>query len=569
MANYILNIQPVGMELVKDASDSVGQLEDQLSDIVKTAKKSAGGADKAADSMNGMSGGIDEAAESAKRATGDLGAMSSIIGKISGPADKALKSFTNIKKSAGRLTSSMGASSAAMLGMSVGLAAIGVAAVLAAVKIGILAVKLTHHAFKTAAATIQSDNLRAGLTGSAEAAKALGDMISRVSQKSPQTTAEIADLSKKLWESGLRGTELEEALLEASHEAAGLGKNPAPEVLAARMQDLDVITAKFGDNMRDLFSGARTKDAASKLLGSMSRVGGLLSQSSIEGRGLRAALEGVTTPIMSGLTKLEPYAKAVFRGLVIGALDIAIAVVKAGKAIGAMIPEGAADDIDGVETAMQAAKIAAYVLAGAIGLLLVVGAALVVTTFLAMIPLILLVAVIAAAIAVVIGIGVAIGYAIGWLIDLGKAGVNAAKNLITGIVNGIKSGVGVVVDAIKGLATSAINAFKSALKIASPSKLFEDFGGDIGMGVVVGVDDTVPEVKGALETLVEVPQIPTLAAEVGTEHARSVSTGQAAVSIQGNTFIFNGVEGSEDAEQRFGDLLTRFFEGDALAMGAA
>jgi hypothetical protein len=194
---------------------------------------------------------------------------------------------------------------------------------------------------------------------------------------------------------------------------------------------------------------------------------------------------------------------------------------------------------------------------------------LVVTTFLAMIPLILLVAVIAAAIAVVMGIGVAIGYAIGWLIDLGKAGVNAAKNLITGIVNGIKSGVGVVVDAVKGLATSAINAFKSALKIASPSKLFEDFGGDIGMGVVVGVDDTVPEVKGALETLVEVPQIPTLAAEVGTEHARSVSTGQAAVSIQGNTFIFNGVEGSEDAEQRFGDLLTRFFEGDALAMGAA
>lgn len=568
MANYLINIKTAGEELVKTAASAVADLEGQLDNITTTAKKAAVGAGNTGDSMVDMSAGIDDAAKSAKAATAELGAMGGILGNIGGPAGKTVQKMIQAKQSVDTMSSSMGASSVAMLGVSAGLAAISVAAVLAAVKIGILAAKLTQHAFKTAAAAIQGDNLRVGLMGSTEAAKALGDSIKRVARQSPQTTAEIGDLAAELWKTGLRGNELEEALLDASHEAAGLGKNPAPEVLAARMQDLDVITAKFGDNMRDMFSGARTKDATSKLLGSMSRLGDLFSQSSVEGRGLQVALEAVTTPIMNGLTKLEPYAKAVFRGLVIGALDIAIAVVKAGKAIGAMIPEGAADDIDGVETAMQAAKIAAYVLAGAIGLLLVAGAALVVTTFLAMIPLILLVAVIAAAIAVVIGIGVAIGYAIGWLIDLGKAGVTAAGNLISGIVSGIKNGVGAVVDAIKGLAASAVSAFKSALKIASPSGLFEDESIEIGMGVVAGVDDTVPEVRGALERLVEVPlmsspSVPEPAERVGAPG------GGFGVNIQGNTFIFNGVEGQEDAEQRFGDLLTRFLEGDALTMGAA
>ena len=48
--------------------------------------------------------------------------------------------------------------------------------------------------------------------------------------------------------------------------------------------------------------------------------------------------------------------------------------------------------------------------------------------------------------------------------------------LMQGLANGIRAGIDWVVDAAKGVAERAVNAAKSALGIASPSKVFRGIG---------------------------------------------------------------------------------------------
>ncbi len=63
-----------------------------------------------------------------------------------------------------------------------------------------------------------------------------------------------------------------------------------------------------------------------------------------------------------------------------------------------------------------------------------------------------------------------------------------AKSLIDGLVNGIKNGASAVIAAAKNMATSIANAVKGALKIGSPSKLFESFGAFTAEGMQVGIE---------------------------------------------------------------------------------
>lgn len=75
-------------------------------------------------------------------------------------------------------------------------------------------------------------------------------------------------------------------------------------------------------------------------------------------------------------------------------------------------------------------------------------------------------------------------------------------NIIKGIVKGIVSGAAELVNAIKGLATKALESAKSAFKIHSPSALFrDDVGQMIGLGVVEGIEDTTNPIMNAMSNL--------------------------------------------------------------------
>lgn len=63
------------------------------------------------------------------------------------------------------------------------------------------------------------------------------------------------------------------------------------------------------------------------------------------------------------------------------------------------------------------------------------------------------------------------------------------KNMIQGLINGIKNMAGNVVGAIGSVVKGGIDAAKKKLGINSPSKLFKQFGKWTGEGLAIGIDD--------------------------------------------------------------------------------
>ncbi|MCD4501082.1 phage tail tape measure protein [Chromobacterium vaccinii] len=66
--------------------------------------------------------------------------------------------------------------------------------------------------------------------------------------------------------------------------------------------------------------------------------------------------------------------------------------------------------------------------------------------------------------------------------------MQAGKDLVMGLVGGIKSKLGAAKDAIVGLGTGVKNWFTNHLGIKSPSRVFMGFGDNIAQGTAIGID---------------------------------------------------------------------------------
>ena len=76
------------------------------------------------------------------------------------------------------------------------------------------------------------------------------------------------------------------------------------------------------------------------------------------------------------------------------------------------------------------------------------------------------------------------------------------KNIISGIVNGLKAGVGSIISAAKDAAMSAFNSAKEALDIHSPSRKFDTgIGKMIDLGLAGGIRKNVGVVRNAMKAL--------------------------------------------------------------------
>lgn len=195
-------------------------------------------------------------------------------------------------------------------------------------------------------------------------------------------------------------------------------------------------------------------------------------------------------------------------------------------------------------------------------------------------------------------------------------------DMMLGVAKGITSAAKFVVSAVSDAMSGALSTAKKVLGIQSPSKEFASVGEDTGAGMVKGVDDTAPDVDRAVREMAEPPSdirrvaaVPAPITDVGnddimraappsnTNSRETIGQGPAltrvddargntvrrprddrdppgapAVSspaqgasstanLQGSTFNFYGVEGAEDAEARFAEMLTKVVEGDAAQLG--
>lgn len=88
------------------------------------------------------------------------------------------------------------------------------------------------------------------------------------------------------------------------------------------------------------------------------------------------------------------------------------------------------------------------------------------------------------------------------------------RQIVQGLANGIRNAASLVVSALKGVVQSAINAAKAALGIASPSKLFMQFGEWTSEGYAIGVESGIGLATRAIDKLTsEVSEMERKAAE--------------------------------------------------------
>ncbi len=77
--------------------------------------------------------------------------------------------------------------------------------------------------------------------------------------------------------------------------------------------------------------------------------------------------------------------------------------------------------------------------------------------------------------------------------------ISAGKDLIGGLIQGVKDKAGDLVSAARGVVDDAISAAKSLLGIASPSKVFRQFGRYVDEGFVLGLTDMSDKVTKTSE----------------------------------------------------------------------
>lgn len=395
-------------------------------------------------------------------------------------------------------------------------------------------------------------------------------------------------------------------------------------IVSRQMLGLEAQSARLKSNVSNIFGGLNIEP----LLGALSTLVDLFDENTAAGATMKFLFDTIFQPIIDAATKAIPLVEAFFLGILIGALKIYIKLkptINMLKELLGFDDPATAETFDMVKKAGEVAAVVIGVMAVAFGGLVAIGVILAANlAVIATVVGVTFAAAVALAIGLVAGIGAAIygaiegfkalvgavteaapkvwqaikdgiGAAIDWItgLDMGQIGID----IVTGLANGIAGSAGAIVKAITGAVGGAISAAKNLLGIASPSKVFAGIGEFTGEGYAKGVEDETDRAQTAMAEMVAPPAPPELeppsflsglpavndnasssplsqVASIADESARErpqpaaqSSSSSASVNLSGATFVFNGVEGAEDAERRFGELLTRTLEGDLTQAG--
>ena len=89
--------------------------------------------------------------------------------------------------------------------------------------------------------------------------------------------------------------------------------------------------------------------------------------------------------------------------------------------------------------------------------------------------------------------------------DLPAQALQWGKDIIRGMIDGIKSMAGAAADAVKGTVGGVIDGAKGILGIKSPSKVFQEIGINMGEGLKAGMEQARSLVTAPMQNLVAVP----------------------------------------------------------------
>lgn len=344
------------------------------------------------------------------------------------------------------------------------------------------------------------------------------DILTKLAPKLNKSVAELAkmDITK------LPVQELVEAIKEATLDATGateLGATALKKQQETLTGALNALKNRAGNFLTDIATKLEGNKGIVKLINQIT--------AAFDSPRAQAIAQGIADAIMAvgdALVAAAPYVEAVVQGFEEGFGAVRPIVDAAFEAVSALF--GTADSAETLRT-----------------VLVLVGRAL---------------GGIAAAVAVAVaGLGVLAGAFVKYLGAV-QSVISSAYELgsaiVNGIVNGIKNGAAAVISAVTGVSQGAINAAKSALKIKSPSRVFEEIGAYTGEGFTRGLEGEGDRVARATSGILAQPAA--TASQITNSNRSSV--GNITINVQG------GGAAKETAGAIRAELVA-LFEGVSLA----
>jgi hypothetical protein len=325
-------------------------------------------------------------------------------------------------------------------------------------------------------------------------AKKEGGNLALTQKELANTGLDLKDVAKQLAQSmhisvaaaeaALKGgkVKLEDAV-DAINKAT---KAKFGDTIAAQMLDLGVQFAKLKENIADLFAKIDLKP----LLAALKDLLSFFDKGTATGQALRAVLTQVFSGIAKAIASALPYVKAFFKGALIAGLELYIVGLKIRNAIAEMFGGDSVSKAEAMKKALQAGKVIVYALATAF---VYAGAVAYFAFMVASAPIRWLISIVMVAVGVVSKVGQAFSRLAGWIRGVNLRG--AASAMIDGLIGGISAKIGSVVATMKGLGLAAASALKSALGIASPSRVMIEAGKNTAGGFGAGVDKGTPDAQ--------------------------------------------------------------------------
>lgn len=516
----------------KDGSVNVAAYRKQEEAVKKLAKaqqelhaadsKSKGAMNAQRDVVSKQAGifeklrGAQQKVGSASKATGaDLFSLKDSLAKLGGPAGNGASKVLELGESMSKLGKAGGGAGLLAGGLVVAVAVIAIvvvaiaAATAAMLKFGIATAnaarsqRLTNEAFlisveggkelgnamkRVAVSTgIASDRQKDIIRSLREAKVSAGDI---------PTALEAIALSESAIGDSTGTQKMIDSLKSGEKTAKALGKEMEKQyggIVQKKMMSLEATGARLEKNFAIIGGGLNVEG----LLGALAKVADSFDENSAAGRALKMLFETIFQPLTDAVASTIPYIQLFFlrfaRVIVMAATVVAPLVKRVAEFFG-LSPS------DAIELTLKAATFAAATLVAGIGLVIAIVAVLIGSV----------VAAAAAVAAPVIAVGAAFygvylaakaAYekvtTVGWS-GLGKA-------IVDGIVAGIKAAGAAIVNAVGGLADSAISTAKKKLRIKSPSKVFEEIGQYTGEGFAGGVESSKPMVRASVDDMLALP----------------------------------------------------------------
>lgn len=470
---------------------------------------------------------------------------------------------------------------------------LGIAAAVAAVSAALVAgvAMFAKWALGAANAARSLGLMREAASGSAQNAANLGSQIDDLAAKVPTSKVALNEMANSMLKAGIGGGQLVDTLNAVAIASATLGNAAGAKLqsfversrISQRFQlnpmELQGTGLKFDDvaqalaknlkvGLKDaraaLASGAvKLTDGAKALRTAVeSKLGGIALRQMLDlnvmGEKLKETLDSMTDgihlePLLEGIKDVlsvfdgstqsgaalkdmvtvlgnslaqtakdgAPLVKNVLRGMIIAGLDITIAFYKVRNSLRDTFGNNKLiKNVDWLNLALMTGKVIMYSVAAAVAVVGVAIAALASPFF-----------DLAIAIDDVPKRGAKL---IAWFNEIDWKATGLA--IVDGLVNGLNDGTSRLINGVKSLAQSAKDTFKKALGIASPSKVFADFGRNTTEGFAIGVDQSSGMADDAVAAMVDTPQLPAgsgKAAAAGGGTSITIAQGAIQITVHG------------------------------------